>query len=335
MYIQLRICDVWLNDFVVERVMLSDDMRKRIASLNRRDLRHEDEVVVSETPEPEAKPAATRREPRVRTPQEPLPMPDNLRVMATAADARLRLRLDEVAQGTEIQTEAGQFFMIDQSLNELLPGGGDGFREHYVKVIQDLSATTVPSDPHNTFDVLIDARPEDVIYVDIETTGLTAGTPLFLVGVLGYWNGDLRVQQLLARDYTEEPALLSYFSNMLSASDVVVSFNGKSYDLPYIRDRSMFMSIPFQLKQAHIDMLHVGRRRWRKRLPNCKLQTLEQYICKRIRRGDIPGADIPDAYHRFVQSGNAVQMRDILHHNALDLLTTAEVLTFILDGRDV
>lgn len=255
--------------------------------------------------------------------------------MRQSADARLRLRLDEVANGAVIPTEAGQFFLIDQSIGELLKGGGNGFRERYVQLIDQLGISDVPPDPHNTFAPLANARAQDVIYVDIEATGLTAGTPLFLVGVLGYWQGDLRVQQLLARDYTEEAALLSYFSKMLGASDVVVSFNGKTYDLPYIRDRSMFMGIPFQLKQAHIDMLHVGRRRWRKRLPNCKLQTLEQYICKRVRRGDIPGADIPDAYHRFVQSGNAVQMRDILHHNALDLLTTAEVLTFILEGRDL
>jgi len=321
--------------------MLSEDMRKRIAALNRRDLKHEDDIEVGEVPEQETKPTSkprtsrTSRASHTAPPQAPLPLPRDLRVMATAADARLRLRLDEVAKGSEIQTDAGQFFMIDLSMDELLPGSGDGFRAHYVKVINEVSVANVPSDPHNTFDALVPAKPEDVIYVDIEATGLTAGTPLFLIGVLGYWNGDLRVQQLLARDYTEEPALLSYFANMLARSDVVVSFNGKTYDLPYIRDRSMFMGIPFQMKQAHIDMLHVGRRRWRKRLPNCKLQTLEQYICKRVRRGDIPGADIPDAYHRFVQSGNAVQMRDILHHNALDLLTTAEVLTFILDGRDV
>ncbi|MDA0711310.1 MAG: ribonuclease H-like domain-containing protein [bacterium] len=262
-------------------------------------------------------------------------MPEDLRVVATAADARLRLRLNEVAQGAVIQTEAGQFYMIDQSLSELLRGGGDSFREHYVKTMASLRLGNLAHDIQKTFHPLIEVGPENVIYVDIETTGLTAGTPLFLIGVLGYWNGDLRVQQLLARDYTEEPALLSYFANMLGASDVVVSFNGKSYDMPYIRDRSIFMGIPFQFRQAHIDMLHVGRRRWRTRLPNCKLQTLEQYICKRVRRGDIPGADIPDAYHRFVQTGNAVQMRDILHHNALDLLTTAEVLTFILDGRDL
>ena len=320
--------------------MISEEMRKRIAALNRRDLKDDVETKPAESPiESKSPTPATPRRPsrRLTATDEPVPEPNpaDLRIVATAADARLRLTLEEVAQGEEVSNEAGQFFLIDVPIADLLHGGGGAFQARYARLVEELSDSDVPPDPHDTFRPLSDVGPEDVIYVDIEATGLTAGTPLFLVGVLRYVDETLRVHQLLARDYTEEPALLLYFAEMLNQSQVVVSFNGKTYDLPYIRDRSIFMGVPFQLRQAHIDMLHVGRRRWRKRLPNCKLQTLEQYICKRVRRGDIPGADIPDAYHRFVQSGNAVQMRDILHHNALDLLTTCEVLAFILEGREL
>ena len=305
--------------------MISDEMRKRIAALNRRDLKHADEVSEAEQQEePEVRPGRGERR---------APDPGALRVMATASDARLHLALDEVAQGEEIHTPAGTFLLIDQTIQEVLRGGGREFGVRHERAIGALHVGNVPHDPYDTFHSLIDARAEDVIYVDIETTGLTAGTPLFLIGVLGHFNGALRVVQLLARDYTEEAALLTHFVTLLDASTVVVSFNGKSYDLPYIRDRCLFMGVPFRLGQAHIDMLHVGRRIWGRQLPNCKLQTLERYICRRTRRGDIPGAEIPNAYHRFVRSGNAVQMRDILHHNALDLLTTAEVLLCVLEGK--
>ena len=140
---------------------------------------------------------------------------------------------------------------------------------------------------------------------------------------------------MLARDYSEEAALLTCFSEGLEPTEVVVSFNGKAYDLPYIRDRCLFHGVPFRLRQHHLDLIHESRRRWRGRLPNCRLQTLERYICRRMRSGDIPGAEIPDAYHRFVQTGNAAQLRDILHHNALDLVTMAEILVFMLEGRDL
>ena len=255
--------------------MISDEMRKRIAALNRRDLKHADEVSEAEQQEePEVRPGRGERR---------APDSGELRVMAIASDARLHLALDEVAQGEEIHTPAGTFLLIDQTIQEVLRGGGREFGVRHERAIGALHVGNVPHDPYDTFHSLIDARAEDVIYVDIETTGLTAGTPLFLIGVLGHFNGALRVVQLLARDYTEEAALLTHFVTLLDASTVVVSFNGKSYDLPYIRDRCLFMGVPFRLGQAHIDMLHVGRRIWGRQLPNCKLQTLERYICRRTR----------------------------------------------------
>ena len=72
---------------------------------------------------------------------------------------------------------------------------------------------------------------------------------------------------------------------------------------------------------VHCDLLHHARRRWRDEMPNCKLQTLERLLCGRHRAGDIPGSEIPAAYADFVRSGNAVSMKAILHHNALDLVT--------------
>lgn len=311
--------------------MISDEMRKRIAALNRRDLKHKDEVEDSES---ERRPIASDDKKRGNT-TTPFSAPDrrDLRVMATASDARLRLSLSEVAQGQAIQTPVGAFLRIDQTVREILRGGGRAFADRYAHVIGALQVGNVPWDRYDTFHPLIEARAQDVICVDIETTGLTAGTPLFLIGVLGHFDGELRVIQLLARDYTEEAALLTHFVALLDASSVIVSFNGKSYDLPYIRDRCAFLGVPFRLRQAHIDMLHVARRFWGRQLPNCKLQTLERHLCHRIRRGDIPGAEIPDAYHRFVRSGNAVQMRDILFHNALDLLTTTEVMLLALERR--
>lgn len=76
---------------------------------------------------------------------------------------------------------------------------------------------------------------------------------------------------------------------------------------------------------AHCDILHHARRKWRSRLPNCKLQTLELFLCGRQRTADIAGRDIPAAYHQYVRSKDAWPMRDVLHHNALDLATLLEV----------
>ncbi len=311
--------------------MLSDDLRKRIAALNRAGLRNvpeEDSEGDPEQVQPEdAKPEGT---PRVRV-EKPPPM----RVFASQADARIHVPLSEAVPGEEADNEAGQFLLISRSLEELMPGSGEGFGRRYVRAVKGLEEVGRLRTLHRSFQDLAGVSPEDVLFVDIEATGLTAGTPLFLVGVLLLADDEVHVVQMLARDYTEEAALLMHFCEVMAGSRAVVSFNGKSYDMPYIRDRSIFLGVPFQFDQGHFDLMYEARRRWRGQLPNCKLQTLERHICRRTRTGDIPGAEIPDAYHRFVQTRNAAQIRDIVHHNALDLITLAELLVFVLEGREL
>ena len=75
----------------------------------------------------------------------------------------------------------------------------------------------------------------------------------------------------------------------------------------------------------HCDLLHHARRRWKHELPDCKLQTLERHICRRRRLDDIPGREIPSAYHDFVRHGDAWLIRGVLHHNALDLITLLQL----------
>ena len=67
-------------------------------------------------------------------------------------------------------------------------------------------------------------------------------------------------------------------------------------------------------------------RRWRRLLPDCKLQTLERFICRRTRGADVPGAQIPQEYHYFVRTGDARRLAEIVRHNQLDLLTLWELV---------
>ncbi len=180
------------------------------------------------------------------------------------------------------------------------------------------------------------AAPEDVLFLDTETCGL-AGNMIFLMGLMFYTEGQLVFEQYLARDYSEEAAVLGAFAARAASAGVLVSFNGKAFDTNLMRERAAFHRLELgldALDRRHVDLLHESRKRWRGKLPNCRLQTLERHFCSRVRVGDIPGAAIPDAYHRFVHSGDARQMKDILHHNLLDLLTMAQILCLVLTGAD-
>jgi uncharacterized protein YprB with RNaseH-like and TPR domain len=166
--------------------------------------------------------------------------------------------------------------------------------------------------------------PEDFIFLDLETTGL-GSTPVFLIGTMAWEDGDLVVSQYFARDYSEERAIISLFNENAAGRRLLVSFNGKTFDVPYLRVRAAATGLPFSEDFAHFDLLHECRRIWRNALPNCKLQTLETHVCGRVRHADIPGSEIPDAYHEFVRTGNAVDIVDILEHNLLDLVTLADL----------
>ena len=107
---------------------------------------------------------------------------------------------------------------------------------------------------------------------------------------------------------------------------LLVSFNGKSYDMPYLRARAAATGVAMKFEPMHVDLLHVCRRRWKDMLPDCRLQTLETHICRQQRHGDIPGSEIPNAYHRFVRTGNAAVIVEVLKHNALDLVTLADLV---------
>lgn len=161
--------------------------------------------------------------------------------------------------------------------------------------------------------------------LDIETGGF-AGTPVFLIGVVYPDLAPLRVVQYLARDYPEEEAILRALHVDLADRDTWITFNGKSFDEPFLRDRAALYRIPLRPSKCHIDLLHAARRRWRNALPNCRLVTLENEILRRPRIGDVPSADVPDLFHHFIRTGNARPLHPVLLHNQIDLITCAELV---------
>ena len=167
---------------------------------------------------------------------------------------------------------------------------------------------------------------DDLLFMDIETTGL-GNSPLFLIGIMFWESEGFEVRQFLARNYAEEAAVISHYVDACASKKLLITFNGKSFDVPYIRTRAVANRIPFHTPLGHFDLLHECRRIWRDALLNCRLQTLETHICNRFRIGDIPGGQIPDIYHEYVRNGNARLMGDILKHNLLDLVTMADLMT--------
>jgi len=167
--------------------------------------------------------------------------------------------------------------------------------------------------------------PQRAVFLDLETTGLSH-VPVFLAGILCQEGTSLRIRQMFARTYAEEKSLLCEVGQALGECEVVFTFNGNSFDLPYIRNRAISHLLPINLPQRRLDVFPHARRKWRGRTPDCKLQTLETFVCGRSRTGDIPGRLIPETYHEYVRTGDIAPLLPVFHHNALDLITTLELL---------
>ncbi len=223
----------------------------------------------------------------------------------------------EVVRGT-----GGRCCRLTRSVESMLPD---------VDVLGDLSrglARLAERDPEDVYPGVRPAagvRAEDVVVMDLETTGFW-GCPIFLVGLLLVEEGRLRSVQFLARDYPEERAILAEAAARLTGSRLLVTFNGKSYDVPCLKERSSMHRVRSRAHRLpHVDVLHASRRRWKEELPDCRLQTLEREITGLHRTGDIPSSEIPAVYHEFVATRDAEALRPVLHHARVDVLTTARL----------
>lgn len=180
--------------------------------------------------------------------------------------------------------------------------------------------------------------PAGTLFFDLETLGFL-GHPIFLVGCLRaaprVRAGGTRweVAQYLARDYTEERAILEAFFRDSRRTARWVSFNGKTFDLPNLRARAAFYGITPPEPPEHVDLLPRARRVYRRVLPNCRLQTLESKLFGRYRYRDLSGAEIPAAYHAFVRGGDPEVMGRILEHNRNDLVSLARLLVHLEGGE--
>ncbi len=178
----------------------------------------------------------------------------------------------------------------------------------------------------------LDGAGSRTLFVDLETTGLSggAGTVAFLVGCGWFDMGAFQVRQFLLTSYASERALLCAVAECFGATSLLVTYNGKTFDVPVMETRWLFHRMPLPLEAVrHFDMLHPARRLWRAREGDaegsCRLGTLERVLCDVTRVGDIAGMDIPARYFRFLRSGDARPLEPVLEHNRLDLISLAAV----------
>ena len=166
---------------------------------------------------------------------------------------------------------------------------------------------------------------ENFKFMDIETKGLS-NVPIILIGVAEIKNNHIVTSQYFLRDYTEEASVIEAYFSHLDDDSVHVTFNGKSFDVPFIKNRCIYNRIENNFNLPHFDLMYFAKNLCSEQLPNCKLQTIEKELFNIEREGDVPGQYIPGYYDAYLQKDNIGPVVPIIEHNAQDIISLASFL---------
>ncbi len=178
------------------------------------------------------------------------------------------------------------------------------------------------NDAHLEFD------PASALFLDTETTGLAGGTGthVFLVGTGEFTEDEFVLTQYLMPDPRDELPMLGELDPLFRRRRWLVTFNGKSFDIPLLETRFLVNRLVSPFGHAgHFDLLHASRRLWRGAY-DCSLQSLETSILGHEREGDIPGALIPSIFFDYLRRRDASLLEPIIEHNKNDVLALAALL---------
>lgn len=171
--------------------------------------------------------------------------------------------------------------------------------------------------------------PSRLAFFDIETTGLSSGTGtwIILAGLGSYEPDGFRMRQYFLADIAYERAMLTMLSDDLARFDGLVTYNGRAFDMPFVKSRMTLTRTRYPCAHLpHFDLLHAVRRLFRHRMPGCRLTDAERQLLRIVRSDDVDGALIPGLYFDYVRAGRAAPLRGVFRHNAEDVLSLVGVL---------
>jgi uncharacterized protein YprB with RNaseH-like and TPR domain len=265
----------------------------------------------------------------------------------------LRARLGRIRAAKHTESKAPQMESDDGETDpgsaSILPGWEQAGYKTLCRTVQGDLSFAAPEVLSGTLTILAPdffnsggpktmPAPGDLLFFDLETTGLSggAGTVAFLAAFGRFKKQKLEVTQYLLLDYPGESdfieAVLKEFRIRGEAGGrpVVVSYNGKSFDSQILKTRCL-MNGAMPPDFLHADLLHPARRLWKTCLPDCSQATIETQILGLDRTGDVSGAEAPEIWFNFLKTGETPALLDICEHNKKDICGLASLLIALAD----
>jgi uncharacterized protein YprB with RNaseH-like and TPR domain len=243
----------------------------------------------------------------------------------TAPLKKARNGIEDVVKGTYVPTNYGEIFKSDV-INEI----------NYTHGCVDFAHADISPRLVNWAGGPLDTDGLDLfstLFIDTETTGLAGGTGTlpFMIGAGRFTPSGFITTQIFTRDPSEERAQLDLLDRMMAGITSIVTYNGKSFDLPILKTRYVMNSMPSPFTDIlHFDLLPLSRRLWRRRLENRSLKDIEMEVLG-FSRGqmEVPGWEIPVIYFNYLRTGDPSELAGVFYHNAIDIQSLAALFLYI------
>lgn len=180
-------------------------------------------------------------------------------------------------------------------------------------------------------DIYTIGAPEDVLFFDIETTGLSARSAgLYLIGMLTYTDKKWTLLQFFCEDVADEPAVLQAFFELLRTKKTLISYNGDGFDIPFLRHMLEQYGLPYSFDTVESFDLFKQFRPLKRllNLPDLKLKSCERFLG--IDREDrFTGGELIEVYFEWQKTKAPALLDTLLLHNAEDIANLPNLLPLL------
>ena len=178
---------------------------------------------------------------------------------------------------------------------------------------------------------LIECRKEEILFLDIETTGLSPkNSDIYLIGTGFFRDDHFIVRQFFAESSQDEEGVLSAFSDFSREFNKVVHFNGDRFDIPFLQYKyeEYKLSDPFERMES-VDLYKIAKPfKTLLGLPDCKQTTLEHFLGI-IRDDKYDGGRLISVYKDFVETRDLELLKLLMLHNAEDVKGMLQLLPIL------
>lgn len=181
------------------------------------------------------------------------------------------------------------------------------------------------------YDVSLLADPAKVLFIDIETTGLSSKTgSIYLIGACYYQNNIWNGIQWFAENTDAESEVINAFFKFAADYTTLIHFNGNQFDLPFILGRCERLGLSHTFDRFKgIDIYkRVALCKHFLQLPNCKQKSIEKFL--HIDREDkYSGGELIQVYKDYLVNHSQEQEELLLLHNKDDLKGMLKILPIL------